>query len=93
MDSSVSRKDEIWFLRVRHHVPHELYARDNLCLEHMLRDGWHWSDGEWGLYKTGHNLGSREGLHLFPSTLKLSSHIRTLQISEWLEREAENHPL
>ena len=25
MDSSVSGKDEIWFLRVRHHVPHELY--------------------------------------------------------------------
>ena len=25
MDSSVSGKDEIWFLRVCHHVPHELY--------------------------------------------------------------------
>jgi len=25
MDSSVSEKDEIWFLRVCHHVPHELY--------------------------------------------------------------------
>ena len=25
MDSSVSAKDEIWFLRVCHHVPHELY--------------------------------------------------------------------
>jgi len=25
MDLSVSWKDEIWFLRVRHHVPHELY--------------------------------------------------------------------
>jgi len=28
MDSSVSGKDEIWFLRVCHHVPHELYYRD-----------------------------------------------------------------
>jgi len=27
MDSSVSGKDEIWFLRVCHHVPHELYSR------------------------------------------------------------------
>ena len=26
MDSSVSGKDEIWFLRVCHHVPHELYT-------------------------------------------------------------------
>ena len=26
MDSSVSGKDEIWFLRVYHHVPHELYV-------------------------------------------------------------------
>ena len=26
MDSSVSGKDEIWFLRVCHHVPHELYV-------------------------------------------------------------------
>jgi len=26
MDSSVSGKDEIWFLRVCHHVPHELYS-------------------------------------------------------------------
>jgi len=25
MDSSVSGKDEIWFLRVCYHVPHELY--------------------------------------------------------------------
>jgi len=25
MDASVSGKDEIWFLRVCHHVPHELY--------------------------------------------------------------------
>jgi len=25
MDSSVSGKDEFWFLRVCHHVPHELY--------------------------------------------------------------------
>ena len=25
MDSSVSGKDETWFLRVCHHVPHELY--------------------------------------------------------------------
>ena len=25
MDSSVSGKDEIWFLRECHHVPHELY--------------------------------------------------------------------
>jgi len=25
MDSSVSGKDEIWFLRVFHQVPHELY--------------------------------------------------------------------
>ena len=25
MDSSVSGKDEIWFLRLCHHVPHELY--------------------------------------------------------------------
>jgi len=25
MDSSVSGRDEIWFLRVCHHVPHELY--------------------------------------------------------------------
>ena len=25
MDSSVSRKDEFWFLCVCHHVPHELY--------------------------------------------------------------------
>jgi hypothetical protein len=25
MDSSVSGKDEIWFLRVCHHVPHEVY--------------------------------------------------------------------
>ena len=28
MDSSVSGKDEIWFLRVCHHVPHELYQMD-----------------------------------------------------------------
>jgi len=27
MDSSVSGKDEIWFLRMCHHVPHELYLR------------------------------------------------------------------
>jgi len=27
MDSSVSGKDEIWFLRVCHHVPHELYKK------------------------------------------------------------------
>ena len=26
MDSSVSGKDEIWFLRMCHHVPHELYS-------------------------------------------------------------------
>ena len=26
MDLSVSGKDEIWFLRVCHHVPHELYV-------------------------------------------------------------------
>jgi len=26
MDSSVSGKDEIWFLRVCHQVPHELYS-------------------------------------------------------------------
>jgi len=26
MDSSVSGKDEIWFLPVCHHVPHELYS-------------------------------------------------------------------
>ena len=26
MDSSVSGKDGIWFLRVCHHVPHELYT-------------------------------------------------------------------
>jgi len=25
MDSSFSGKDEIWYLRVCHHVPHELY--------------------------------------------------------------------
>ena len=25
MDSSVSGKAEIWFMRVCHHVPHELY--------------------------------------------------------------------
>jgi len=33
MDSSVSGKDEIWFLRVCHHVPHELYhcLLDSLC--------------------------------------------------------------
>ena len=29
MDSSVSGKDEIWFLRVCHHVPHELYNKTN----------------------------------------------------------------
>ena len=27
MDSSVSGKDEIWFLRVYHHVPHVLYQQ------------------------------------------------------------------
>jgi len=27
MDSSVSGKDEIWFLRVCHHVPHEIYHK------------------------------------------------------------------
>ena len=27
MDSSVSGKDEFWFLRVCHHVPHELYMQ------------------------------------------------------------------
>ena len=26
MDPSVSGKDKIWFLRVCHHVPHELYV-------------------------------------------------------------------
>jgi len=30
MDSSVSGKDEIWFLRVCHHVPHELYIPNKL---------------------------------------------------------------
>ena len=29
MDSSVSGKDEIWFLRVCHHVPHELHLQTN----------------------------------------------------------------
>jgi len=28
MDSSISGKEEIWFLRVCHHVPHELYYSD-----------------------------------------------------------------
>jgi len=27
MDSSVSGKDELWFRRVCHHVPHELYIQ------------------------------------------------------------------
>jgi len=31
MDSSVSGKDEIWFLRVCHHVPHELYLCAAMC--------------------------------------------------------------
>jgi len=31
MDSSVSGKDEIWFLRVCHHVPHELYYPFKRC--------------------------------------------------------------
>ena len=34
MDSSVSGKDEIWFLRVCHHVPHELYI--SLCVGDCL---------------------------------------------------------
>jgi len=29
MDSSVSLKDQIWFLRVWHHIPNELYLLPN----------------------------------------------------------------
>jgi len=31
MDSSLSGKDEIWFLRVCHQVPHELYIFVFVC--------------------------------------------------------------
>ena len=37
MDSSVSGKDEIWFLRVCHHVPHELYHVTPINMHHK----WH----------------------------------------------------
>ena len=30
MDSFISGKDEIWFLRVCYHVPHELYSSPNI---------------------------------------------------------------
>jgi len=45
MDSSVSGKDEIWFLRVCHHVPHELYTtwvcvalgiQHAMCMGHLV---------------------------------------------------------
>jgi hypothetical protein len=39
MDSSVSQKDEIWFLRVRRHISTGLY---------LFQDGVHW----WGLKET-----------------------------------------
>jgi len=32
MDSSVSAKDEMWFLRVCHQVPHELYRRCSITI-------------------------------------------------------------
>jgi len=34
MDSSVSPKDEIWFLRVCHHISTDLYRRISPCPEH-----------------------------------------------------------
>jgi len=37
MDSSVSRKDEIWFLRVCHHVPHELDILAQHCAFYIDR--------------------------------------------------------
>ena len=36
MDSSGSGKDEIWFLRVCHHVPHELYPCGPVETKKML---------------------------------------------------------
>ena len=41
MDSSVSGKDELWFLRVCHQVPHELYCRHGTFL--TLGDFFPWS--------------------------------------------------
>jgi len=37
MDSSVSGKDEIWFLRVCHHVPHELYTHRSFCTPYRFQ--------------------------------------------------------
>ena len=36
MDSSVSGKDEMWFLRVCHHVPHELYDSKHCISKHCF---------------------------------------------------------
>ena len=44
MDSSVSGKDEIWFLRVCHHVPHQLYGDGCDCL---MKDAKNVHDDPW----------------------------------------------
>ena len=44
MDSSVSGKDEIWFLGVCHHVPHELYLHNEWLEKHLRKpytSEWH----------------------------------------------------
>ena len=37
MDSSVSPKDEIWFLRVCHHIPNAVYSSDEEEKQYSLR--------------------------------------------------------
>jgi len=51
MDSSVSEKDETWFLRVCHHVPHELYSLPNIL--RVVKSG--------GMRWTGHVARMEEG--------------------------------
>jgi len=43
MDSSVSRKEEIWFLRVCHHVPHELYNPGLIIIKGQKFDPGTWT--------------------------------------------------